>query len=589
MVRNIYSTAPIYNMEDFLTFYKKYKDNNYISPNNLNKEISYTQVIDSDNRKNINWKIIKTDNDPFCTISVAFYKKNKIYDFAKYEYGLINFFISFLFLNYHNKFKYNIRFYINEYSKNILYYIIDSIISYIHFNKNHKQNLKINSKLECALNKLICYSIKYNINILNIYNNIEIFEYSFNIEYFESEYTSIGMFMRLLPLIDDREFSELYHYCNRVLICDIDTHFRARRQKLLELYIKENVNFGYTSRVGYEFSLHNKCDKNRNEFIYPIINLFIYQYNISYPYQLFLYFYNENMNNLLSTNINLTYLKSCNVSKIFGYGHDEIFTNKYILKYYSQQLSYPIYIKSYIRNGYYSIFIQLLYEVLNNNKNITENISNKIKSIFLIENLPSINKINNYKNSPLEKMYENLKVLSTSNKEIPQIISKILLMNSWKPNLKILPESNINNKILFYPHTNLIDKIDEIIYYLEQNGIKLSNKLLRAIYINKLLIEKYKGNYSEYIRTVKCYKNNNYYFYFLDIRRQNNINLVRYYCDGKKIVKEFPIRFNYQINDRGELINLVEQIKPTNRLLEWSTRKISNRPKKKIILKSKNK
>jgi hypothetical protein len=264
-------------MEDFLTFYKKYKDNNYISQNNFNKEIKHTQIIDSDERKNINWKIIKKDNNPFCTISVAFYKKNKIYNFNKYEYGLINFFISFLFLNYKNRFRYNIRFYINQYSKNILYYIIDSIISYIHFNIEHKQDLKINSKIERSLNILISYYTRY--NILEIYNNIEIFEYSFNIDYFERENTSIGMFMRLLPLIDDREYSEIYHYCNRVLISDIDTHFRSRRQKILELYIRENVNFGYTSRIGYEFSLHNKCNVNKNPFIYPVINLFIYQYN----------------------------------------------------------------------------------------------------------------------------------------------------------------------------------------------------------------------------------------------------------------------------------------------------------------------
>lgn len=564
-------------MEDFIDYYKRNKPLNYTSHHYSN----YTQIIDeTDSRKNINWKFLKRENN-FCTVSVAFYKKNFYSNqqeggFKKYEDGLINFFISFIFLNYKNKFRYNIRFYINKNARNILHNITEKVIGYIKKNQIIHTSSHTNTQLQKSLNKLILMGREKKIDITKIYDYIEIFEYSFNIDYFEENNTSIGMFMRLLPLIDDRHLGlGLIHYCNRVLVCDIDSHFRNRRQKLLHLYIEENVQFGYTSRVGYEFSYHNKCDRDRNKYIYPIINLFIYQYNVAYPYQLFLEFYNENMNKLL-TNFNeknngkieytpnIDYLKDCGVSKIFGYGHDEIFTNQYILKYY---LARNIYIKSYLRNGYYSIFVQILYEVLQNIEKIkrnnldiminTKQINNKLKSILNIESLPFITEFQNFKNTSLDNIYKELKSVSVTS-EIPQKFSKILLMSSWKPDIpQPLHENNSNKISFFYPHTELNSKIREFIQFLFINhNITLSNDLLRSIRINELIIPKYfytrsnNRKYNEYINTVRESKNNNYYFYFLDINKHSisNFNLTRYICDGYKIIKEFPIIFNYKID-----------------------------------------
>lgn len=292
----------------------------------------YEQIIDYNYpNRNIMWKYIKKPKK-ILTISVAFYKKNANQyknglSFEKYEYGLISFFISFIFLCCKNNFTYNLRFYINENVKKTLYFIIETIIEYIKyyseygglsgkfFGKDWGIQYSLYNLIEVHRSKLS------NNKIDKIFDNIEVFQYSFKIPKLINDNRSIGMFMRLLPLFDDRSINEnnnnLYHFCDQIVVCDIDSHFRVRRENFLKLLIDEKINFGYTSRVGYEYTIHNKCDKKRHPFIYPIINLFIYQNNIKLPYDIFLKFYNNNLTLLKEPDNSprLDKLKKCGIKK----------------------------------------------------------------------------------------------------------------------------------------------------------------------------------------------------------------------------------------------------------------------------------
>jgi len=138
LLNNGNSESTIY----FLDIYNNltdYSKNFYYQNFDYKKWKFYEQNIDDESpeKKNIMWNYIKK-RDNFCTISATFYKKKKypkseLLKFSIYEYGMISFFISFIFLNFKRDFKYNIRFYINPEVKEILFCIIETIILYIKF------------------------------------------------------------------------------------------------------------------------------------------------------------------------------------------------------------------------------------------------------------------------------------------------------------------------------------------------------------------------------------------------------------------------------------------------------------------------
>jgi hypothetical protein len=612
----------------------------------------YEQIIErEDSVKNINWKYIKK-KEKLCTISVAFYKKESypggLLTFKKYEYGLISFFISLIFLNLKNNFSYNIRFYINPKAREILCFIIETIITYIEYYIKNKEipPFPISNDeqwgIQLSLHTLFNYYFKinkrsidyYSYTINRIFENIEIFEYSFNeSNKLYEDNRSIGMFMRLLPLFYDINLNsnKLSHYCNKVLVSDIDTHFRRRRQNYLKLLIDEEFNFGYTSRVGYEFSLHNKCDKDRYPFMYPVINLFIYQYNTlrKLPYQIFKDFYIHNLNLLETENqMEINYLKKCGVQKIFGYGHDEIFTNKYILQKYIKDPQ--ISIKSYLRNGYYSLYLELLDEVIKNLKsrnngnkvqvndsgNLFESISTEmkeevtllLKSFFNLEVILNNKKNTNFQNNmtnkeensnsnnntnvkkwkffnynsvsfnselsklnsvSLQKMYNNLKKLSP-NSTFAKELSKIFILNAWKPNINkeyitLNKFKNNTKELLFYPHSYINKKFESVIDELEKKyNIIVSNELKRAVEINRLISEKFKYNHSSNTTNKKFYNYYidhwdgapDYYHYYLVMPKYRNreIILTRYITDKKGEIIKDPIALDYRIDFNDGII-----------------------------------
>jgi hypothetical protein len=597
---------------------KKYK---YIY-NWEEKYEEYTQNINNP-LWNIQWRYIKRYiSSEKCTISVSFYKKKNYtnkFQFEKYEYGLIAFFIIFCNMNITYDFKYNIRFYVNNSVKEILYYIIDSIflyISYILTNGLKIEDHEDDYGIQTSLIRLIirCYSKKIHKNIENtlykILDNIEIYEYTIN--GLQNDYRSIGMFMRFLPFFYDSE-NNFIHYRNRVLVSDIDSGFRRRMQQFLLLLIDNNVNFGYTSRVGFEYTINQKCNKNRYEYMFPIINLFVYQYNINTRFSIFINYYKYCIYLLELENSNISHqeiinLKICGINKVFGYGHDEIFTNKYLLNNYIN--NQDIKIKTYIKSSYYYLFTEILQEAIlkinnliinqeessnsknSNNSEITKitilmksliktlfnlnislnNIENKNQNFNLkkfINSVPNkyIKEFQNIESKNLKNIYNNLTNLSKK-ENFTKKLSKILTNNTWKPNIlnKYIKKNYFDDKgFIFYSHNVVFRLIHYIITKLSIHNIIISKHLIYTIYINLLIIDKYKytnhpNNYNEYKRNYK--KATNYYHHYIDIITENSkrkIYLTRYCTDNLGIIlPEVPDnKFKYEINfDTGNIINL---------------------------------
>lgn len=233
------------------------------------------------------------------------------------------------------------------------------------------------------------------------------------------------------------------------------------------------------------------------------------------------------------------------------------------------------------RNNWYNE----TYNFTNNNFNNLPNDGNNLPNIktwkfFNGENGKFTKEISKLNSMSLQKMYNSLVELSKKD-DFAKELSEVLMKTSWRPNIQI---NNINinkfnketKELLFFAHTYFFEKIKFIIYTLKTYGIELSPTYLRCIFINKLIIDKFKytsaQKYEEFIENGK--KVGKYYRHYIEIytqERKRKIMLSRYFTDedGKilltrysknengKIYSDPKYPFLYNIDfDSGNITNL---------------------------------
>ncbi len=376
-----------------------------------------------------------------------------------------------------------------------------------------------------------------NLPILKEKNNlslIELFEYFFaplsnnSLYHFES----FGMFMRLLPLINDEENNDVLqalntnnqnikHYFERVLVIDIDRTINFVRKNILKKYLNDStIQLGYDGRETYYFFDHVDCyEEGESELnFWPIINCFIYQYNIYYPYQYFVDFFNKSMELWFINNESgrKKYKEKC-LMNVFGYGYDEYFTNNFMLRYY---LDNNISIELFLRGGYYGLMYALLKFVINNSLENDENIKqiftdilllfgykDKIKKlswntlrnygIELLTNEHGYIGNNRYKNNKgnykkyltttinLDKYYHNIRELKPTT-QIHKILYELFHENFYRD----IGENENITQIFAFPHTGIQNKLEELINYLEEIQINVPQRIKNSLFINKMVNNK---------------------------------------------------------------------------------------------------
>ena len=262
---------------------------------------------------------------------------------------------------------------ITKYNEPINNYNIISVCFFIKY-KNYKDKY-INILIDIISNfknifinyRLRIYHDNTVINILNdifnniknedIINSIELYEY--DIEIFRDEENNfyhkgtIGTLIRLLPLFDNE-----YHKVDKCFILDIDNKLDNKRIKIIEyLNNNDNIKMAYHSRLCYKLYKRLLCiDKNT---LTPIMANFIYQSSINLPYNIFSLFLkrlyiknNSKLMNLLNIKFEL--------ENIYEYGIDEIFLNKYYLKFfYVNKIEiFIILFRTNVLSGFNNILIQ---------------------------------------------------------------------------------------------------------------------------------------------------------------------------------------------------------------------------------------
>ncbi len=415
----------------------------------------------------------------------------------------------------------------------------------------------INKKLKSGIWKIRIYyeeSVQNDINEIineNIENidYFELFKYEFPLFLNENKmhhYKSFGMFMRLLPFFNDKNNNDLLinneknikHYHKRVLNIDIDQKLKYNIFEFIEDLYKNKIQFGYRSHEGYnlyqQIQAYKVINKDKLLNFWSIINCFIYQYNIYYPYELFVNFFENSVNEWLRNNRNTKY-KDYNMS-IFGYGYDEFFTNNYMLNYY---LNKKVNIKILLKPHYFTIFFGLISFICENRdlvndkviklyiknilelfyfnkyvKNKSKNIDNQENYIKLLSNeikdLKGVKPFHNSLYSLLGKAYlmnENIKNKSISksinknisksksisksiNKSISKSISKSINKSISKSINKSINIKDVKEKRPFFK--KIFNYIKKVFYKKEENQ-KIKNKDIQFMIneertnINKLL------------------------------------------------------------------------------------------------------
>ncbi len=436
--------------------------------------------------------------------------------------------------------------------------LIERIYELINFMNDIKFNIgkwKIRIYYERSVKEDIIEIL--NLPILKINDNlflIELFEYFYTPLSNNSKYhfESFGMFMRLLPLIYDNknkdilqpleeELTPIKHYFHRVLVIDIDRKMSYVRKCILKKYLYDKtIKLGYDGRESYNFYDHIDCyditEGQRPLNFWPIINCFIYQCNLFYPYDLFINFFDESMELWMRNNESgrKKYKNKC-MMNIFGYGYDEYFTNNYMLRYY---LDRNINIELYLKGGYYGLMYGLLKFIMQSGFQNNENIRRIFTDIFMLfsyqnklkklkwENLRTMgmelikNGVNYRVNERfvingnptkymstsinLNRLYQNTRKLKATNDF--HIALYDLFHESFYRNLD--NDENITN-VFAFPHKKFMEKMQELIEYLgtittvpqniinsfELNKIIYSNneiyRFVKAIGRRELIIKSY--------------------------------------------------------------------------------------------------
>ncbi len=379
-----------------------------------------------------------------------------------------------------------------------------------------------------------------NLPILKENNNLSLIEL---FEYFYAplsnnrlhHYDSFGMFMRLLPLILDKDNndelqatninnSNIKHYFPRVLVLDIDRKISYNRKLIIKKYLyDESIQLGYEGREGNTFYTHLDCYENNEESLnfWPIVNHFIYQYNIYYPYNLFIDFFNNSMDLWFRNNETgrQKYKRKC-MMNVFGYGYDEYFTNNYMLNYYLNQNKK---IELYIKLGFFGLIYGLLNFIIKNSLQNDDNIrqfytdilmlfsyKNKLKKLTWDEmsefgirmNIEGNRYIGDeryligqnykkYKTSKIDlmKFYQEIRKLK-SNTPFSKKIYEIFHLQ-YLNNLKNNEDITENPK---FPHNKMFNLLNELIIYIESLDIIVPQRFKNSLCINRHLSNQ-KDNY----------------------------------------------------------------------------------------------
>lgn len=238
--------------------------------------------------KNIiaNFKIkkkIEPDNN-YNIISCVFFKKKNMYkDFNIYINGLKQIIITFIKLFP----SYRLRIY---YDKSVL----DILNNILNNNKN---------------------------------SNIELYQYYIKVLSEDDIYHkgTIGTFIRFLPLFDLE-----YHKVDKCIIFDIDNTLHNFYKQIINNLEINNIKFAYRCRFCYIMNKRIIYSKIK----FPIIASFIYQ-SFQMPYKIFSTFieklYIENNVKIIK------FINKCDIYDIYEYGMDELFLNKYYLKYINKK------------------------------------------------------------------------------------------------------------------------------------------------------------------------------------------------------------------------------------------------------------
>ncbi len=436
----------------------------------------------------------------------------------------------------------------------------------------------INKKLKSGLWKIRIYyeeSVQNDINEIineNIENidYFEFFKYSFELFLDETKkhhYKSFGMFMRLLPFLNDKnnkdilisyennKKSNIKHYEKRVLNVDIDQNLKYDTLQFIKDLYKNKIEFGYRTYEGYNLykpiEAYKVINKDNLLDFWSIINNFIYQYNIYYPYDLFSNFFEKAVNEWLTNARNEKY-KNYNMS-IFGYGYDEFFTNNYMLNEY---LKKKVNIKILLKPHYFTIFYGLIsficeHDKLFNDKIIKDYVKSILELFYFNKNIKNkIKNIVNNKNDLNIKLLLNqigsLKGTEKFQYTLHKLLSKAYLINKNNVNIKNIKEIIKNNSKMSNKN-NMINSKKEI-----KKGI-FFKKIFN--YIKKIFYKKDKinKNINIIIHNVKEIENikNNF----------ANHNMVNFpHTQFLNIIDNIQVYMNYKYNI-DYAYNLLKSIK----------------------------
>jgi hypothetical protein len=300
-------------------------------------------------------------------------------------------------------------------------------------------------------------------NILKDKDLINIELYKYNIEFLKEDIYHkgvIGMFMRFLPLFDIE-----YHKVNKCIVFDIDNKLHNFYSTIIDYFDKYDIKIAYRSRFCY---LNRRVIVTKNKF--PLIASFIYQ-SIQLPFKIFSNFFEK-----LYIDNNKKIIKLINKSElinIYEYGIDELFLNKYYIKYINKhKLKFiivlfnhiDIYIGFYKYIKYYCKDIIKIWNILCNFFKIMEYDLNQIYNYNDLNKENILDFLDNNKQFLEIKIKKNLKnillkeyilkeINITNNKKLKLLLNCILNnldIDINKINLRLIE----NNKIKYYKYIN---------------------------------------------------------------------------------------------------------------------------------------
>ena len=313
--------------------------------------------------------------------------------------------------------------------KDITYYT-NGLINII----NNFSNIFINFRLRIYYDETVINILDTLLKDKNL-DNIELYKY--NIKLFKDEQFhkgTIGTFMRFLPL-----FNFKYHKVDKCIVFDIDNKIHKFYTKIINYFNANNIKIAYRSRFCY---INKRIIYTKNK--YPIIASFIYQ-SIQIPSKYFSDFfeklYIENDQKIIK------YINKSDINNIYEYGIDELFLNKYYIKYIiKNEIDFSLLLFNHIDiyTGFYK-FVQLYCD--------KKNIRLKVWKIMIyFYNIINIDLLKFYKNKNINN--ELILEMLDNNKNFmeKQLIIKIKNKNNLNKLKKYIFNElkNINNKKIIY-------------------------------------------------------------------------------------------------------------------------------------------